>query len=110
MAGAIPFVDYKIKQRKVLLFSKTFSPESSMVKSILSQYSLSDKDYEIVEIEKRQDCVQIENYFQFLCLDDSRAVPQLFIDGHYIGGAKQINLLQKSGELKRILKEAHAMD
>ncbi|KAH9525373.1 hypothetical protein Btru_001204 [Bulinus truncatus] len=68
------------------------------------------KDYEIVEIEKRQDCVQIENYFQFLCLNDSRAVPQLFVGGNYIGGAKQINLLQKSGELKKILKAVHVLE
>ncbi|CAL1531430.1 unnamed protein product [Lymnaea stagnalis] len=110
MADAIPFIDLKLKQRKVILFSKSYSPECKMVKMILGQYKLSDKDYEVVEIEKRQDCVQIENYFQVLCLTDSRTVPRLFVEGHYIGGEKEITLLQKSGELKKILKEARVLE
>ena len=35
---------------------------------------MSAEDFEIVEIEKRQDCTQIENYFQTICLTDARAV------------------------------------
>ena len=74
MAGARKFVDDKLKQRKVILFTKSYSPESKMIQSILDGFELSDKDYEVVEIERRQDVVQIENYFQILCLTDSRAV------------------------------------
>lgn len=74
MAGAKIFVDQKLKQRKVLLFSKTYSPESKAVKEIMDSYKLSNDTYEVVEIERRQDCTQIENYFQILCLTDTRAV------------------------------------
>jgi len=74
MAGAKTFVDQKLKQRRVLLFSRTFSPECEMVKEILDGYQLTNETYEIVEIESRQDCTQIENYFQILCLNDSRSV------------------------------------
>ena len=79
MAGAKPFVDAKLKQRKVVLFSKSYSPECNGIKDIMDRFDLADKDYEVVEIEKRQDCTQIENYFQILCLTDSRAVRVAYI-------------------------------
>jgi len=104
MAGARPFVDNKLKQRRVVLFTKSYSPECKFVREFMDEYKLSDKEYEVVEIEARQDSVQIENYFQILCLTDSRAVPQLFVGGKYIGGEKELALLQKSGELKKILE------
>ena len=73
-AGAIPFVDQKIAQRKVLLFAKSNNPASKMVRQILSGYGMAPHIYEIVNIESRQDCTQIENYFQTICLTDQRAV------------------------------------
>ena len=84
MAGARKFVDDKLKQRRVILFTKSYSPECKLVQNLLSEYELSDKDYEIVEIERRQDSVQIENYFQILCLTDSRAVSRLDTSTHII--------------------------
>lgn len=74
MAGVKPFIDKKIKQRPVLLFSKKYSPESKAVREILDGYGMSHQTYEVVEIENRQDCNQIENYFQIICLTDRRAV------------------------------------
>ncbi|WAR30700.1 GLRX1-like protein [Mya arenaria] len=109
MAGAKPFVDNKIKQRKVLLFSKTYSPACNEVKAVLKKYGVMFPSYEVVEIEARQDCNQIENYFQVLCLTDRREVPQLFIGGKYVGGEKEIHLLQESGELKNLLVQSGAL-
>ena len=74
MAGAKTYVDAKLLQRKVLMFSKKHSPECEMAKTLMETYPLSAEDFEVVEIEKRQDCTQIENYFQTICLTDSRAV------------------------------------
>ncbi|GFO47270.1 glutaredoxin-like [Plakobranchus ocellatus] len=108
MAGAKPFVDAKLMQRKVILFSKSYSPECNGIKDIMDRFDLSDKDYEVIEIEKRQDCTQIENYFQILCLTDSRAVPQLFINGRYVGGEKELHMLQRSGELAKMIEEVKA--
>ena len=73
-AGARPFVDNKLAQRKVMLFSKSYVPECAEVKDVLEGFSMSDEHYEVVELEKRQDVNQIENYFQILCLTDNRAV------------------------------------
>ena len=74
MAGAKTYVDAKLLKRKVLMFSKTHSPECAMAKTVMEKYPMSTEDFEIVEIEKRQDCTQIENYFQTICLTDARAV------------------------------------
>lgn len=73
-ASAALFVNRKIQQRNVMLFSKSYSPECKIVKAILKKYNLSPNFYEATEIEKRQDCTQIENYFQVLCLTNNRAV------------------------------------
>ena len=76
--GAHDFVDRKIAQRKVMLFSKTYVPECKEVKKILKKFLFIDGAYEATEIEKRQDVNQIENYFQILCLTDNRAVSETF--------------------------------
>lgn len=73
-AGAIPFVDNKIAQRRVILFTKSFCPDSKTARKFLDEFNLGHDIYEVVEIEKRQDCSQIENYFQILCLSDTREV------------------------------------
>ena len=35
-------------------------------------------------------------------------VPQLFIDGHYVGGEKELHILQRSGELAKMIEEIKA--
>ncbi|XP_076451426.1 glutaredoxin-1-like [Babylonia areolata] len=108
-AGAKPFVDKKLAQRKVMLFSKSYVPECKEVKSVLAEFQMSPAIYEYVEIEKRQDVNQIENYFQILCLTDNRAVPQLFVDKRYIGGHEEIMRMHNNGTLKTVLQEAGAL-
>jgi len=106
MAGAEKFVDEKIKQRKVMVFAKKQSPACKRAREMLAEYKLDVKTCEFVEIERRQDCTQIENYFQTICLTDTRDVPQLFVDGKYIGGEKEIGLMHESGDLKKVLQKA----
>ena len=74
MAGAEVFVDAKIQQKKVMVFAKKQSPACKRAREILKEYGLDIKTCEFVEIERRQDCTQIENYFQTICLTDTRAV------------------------------------
>ncbi|KAK7093910.1 hypothetical protein V1264_007592 [Littorina saxatilis] len=108
-AGAKPFVDRKLAQRKVMLFSKSYVPECKEVKQVLAEYGMNEAVYEFVDIEKRQDVNQIENYFQILCLTDNRAVPQLFVDGKYIGGHEELMRMYHNGKLKDLLGKAGAL-
>ena len=71
---AVGFVNYKIKQRKVMLFSKNYSPECKEVKSILNSFHMKSHIFEVCEINGRQDCTQIENYFLIICLTNAREV------------------------------------
>ena len=98
------YVDTKVKKRRVMMFAKSTDPDSEKAKEILDDYhlpkgtSFSNNDchsflpfledaFEIVDIEKRQDCKQLENYCRFLCLTDRRQVlielpqmkPQTFV-------------------------------
>ena len=73
-ARSIPFIDTKLQHRKVMLFTKKHSPASKMARQILDEYKMDGKNYEVCEIECRQDTAQIENYFQVICLTDSRSV------------------------------------
>ncbi|KAK2150624.1 hypothetical protein LSH36_398g02027 [Paralvinella palmiformis] len=108
MAGAQPFIDAKIRQRTVLMFTKKSCPDSKLARSILDDYNMRPDVYECCDIDSRQDCTQLENYLQVLCLTDTRSVPQLFVRGKYIGGEKEIPRYHESGELKRILSVAKA--
>jgi len=105
-AGAKPFVDNKIAQRKVMLFSKSYVPECKEVKEVLEEFGMSEEVYEFVDIEKRQDVNQIENYFQVLCLTDNRAVPQLFVNQRYVGGHEELMRMHHNGKLKAVLQKA----
>ena len=75
-AGAKPFVDRKLRQRKVILFTKKHDPASKVIRKLMEEYKLHDKNYEVIEIDSRQDCTQIENYFQIICMTDTRSVSQ----------------------------------
>ncbi|XP_062604524.1 glutaredoxin-1-like [Saccostrea cucullata] len=103
MAGAKIFVDKKLAQGNVVVFSKSFSPECKLIKKILAEYNLKNLLY--VDIESRQDCTQLENYLQILCQTDARSVPQLFIGTKYIGGEKELILMHESGKLKKVFEE-----
>ncbi|XP_050414156.1 uncharacterized protein LOC126828411 [Patella vulgata] len=106
MAGAQTFVDAKLAQKKVLLFTKSYCPESETAKTVLDGYKLMLKDFEVVEIEKRQDCIQIENYLHRLSLTNSRVTPQLFVAGKYVGSDMDIPRLHSNGQLKQVLQQA----
>lgn len=72
MAGAKLFVDKKLAQGNIVVFSKSYSPDCKLIQRILAEYNLKNLLY--VDIESRQDCTQLENYLQILCQTDARSV------------------------------------
>ncbi|CAF2510230.1 unnamed protein product [Rotaria sp. Silwood2] len=97
------FVDMKINTRRIMVFGKLNDPDSQQVKQILDQYFLPKDSYEWINIEKRQDCKQIENYFRILCFTDRRQTPYIFIDQLYFGSLFELNICLKNDSLKQIL-------
>lgn len=59
---AMEFVEAKLKQKKVVVFSKSYCPFCSKAKEALSKFHLSPDVYEVVEIEDRSDCDEIQEY------------------------------------------------
>jgi hypothetical protein len=74
MSGAKRFVESKIRQRKVMLFTKRGDPACRIVKEILAEYEMKPSDYEFCDIDRRQDCSLIENHFVVICLTSNRCV------------------------------------
>ena len=69
MANAHEFVNNAIKSKKLVVFSKTTCPYCTEAKECLSQYvpnTVSANEYEVIEINKRSDCNEIQSYFQQL--------------------------------------------
>ncbi|CAF3172517.1 unnamed protein product [Rotaria socialis] len=97
------FVNNKVSARRIMVFGKSKDPDSHQVKQILEQYLLPKDSYEWIDIETRQDCKQMENYFRTLCFTDRRQTPYIFIDQLYFGSLFELNLSHKDGSLKNVL-------
>ncbi|CAF1247141.1 unnamed protein product [Rotaria sordida] len=97
------FVNMKINTRRIIVFGKSNDPDSQQVKQIFEQYFLPKDTYEWIDIEKRQDCKQIENYFRFLCFTDRRQTPYIFLAGNYFGTLNQLYYTHIQGRLNEIL-------
>ena len=74
--SAAQYVTQKLIQRKVVLFVKVGHPSCLRIQKYLDSYRLKPQDYEISDIQSRQDCSQIETWLQQLCLTDRRQVQQ----------------------------------
>lgn len=60
------FVDTILTTKKVVVFSKTYCPYARKAKNILSDYPIDENMIEIIEIEKRPDCAEIQCYMRDL--------------------------------------------
>jgi len=98
------FVDTTLTTKKVVVFSKTYCPYARKAKSILAKYPIDEKRMEVIEIEKRPDCAEIQAYM--LELTGASTVPRVFIDGNCIGGGDDTAQLHESGELQKMLEKS----
>jgi len=101
------FVDNTIKQKRVVVFSKTYCPYARKAKSLLQQYAIDPAKLEIIEIEKRPDCSEIQSYMKEIT--GASTVPRVFIGGECIGGGDDTARLHESGKLLKLLEENGAL-
>ncbi|CAG5126741.1 unnamed protein product [Candidula unifasciata] len=106
MANAEPFVEGRLKRSQIVVFSKTYSPEGIICENILKEYDrfLPGDVFEWVNIEKRSDCPQVEDYLWLLSGKNNREVPLLFVKRRCVGGYDEIVQMHHDGRLERILK------
>uniref|UniRef100_A0A1I8HKS4 Glutaredoxin-2, mitochondrial n=2 Tax=Macrostomum lignano TaxID=282301 RepID=A0A1I8HKS4_9PLAT len=92
------WIEEKIASNKVMMFSKSSCPFCTMAKKALDSCGIA---YTVEEIEKRKDCSNIQDT---LCsMTKSRTVPQVFINGKYIGGGTETKALADQGKLKALV-------
>jgi glutaredoxin 3 len=101
------FCDTTISTVKVVVFSKTFCPYCRKAKSILAQYPIDPKRMEVLELEKRPDCQEIQAYMK--TLTGASSVPRVFINGQCIGGGDDTAKLHETGQLQELLRECGAI-
>jgi monothiol glutaredoxin len=89
-----------IQNNKVMLYMKGTADEpqcgfSAQTVNILKSYNVPFKTFNILEDEKIRQA--IKEY------SDWPTIPQLYINGEFIGGCDIVTELHNSGELKQIL-------
>ncbi|XP_055330570.1 uncharacterized protein LOC129582953 isoform X2 [Paramacrobiotus metropolitanus] len=106
MDEARAFVEKKLKEHKVVVFSKTYCPYCKKAKGVLAKYNIAPEELDITELDKMDSgkAESVQDYME--TLTGARSVPRVFIDGKFIGGGDDTERLDKSGKLKDILDTA----
>lgn len=85
--------------KKALMYTKSYCPYCDLAKEILSQYPdkvlLEEVD---VENDPKQLAVMMDK-------TKRRTVPQIFIEGQYIGGYDDLAEFEKTGKLNKLLEQ-----
>ncbi len=94
-------IQQDIAENKVVLYMKG-SKEfpmcgfSATVCNILEQLNIEYKDFNVLESEELRE--GIKEYTKW------PTIPQLYVNGEFIGGCDIVNSLYQSGELEKLLK------
>ena len=97
-----------LKEKKVVVISKSDCPYCSMAKQVLAKYDIPGAIMEITEIDDGQhDGDNIQNVMQELT--GARTVPRIFIGGNCIGGGDEIMTMHNNGELEELLRSNAAL-
>ncbi|XP_072051306.1 glutaredoxin-1-like [Amphiura filiformis] len=105
MPAVQEFVDAKVKNGKVVVFSKSYCPYCKRTKSLLNGKVKADA-LEYIEIENRPDMNEMQDYL--LKITGGRSVPRVFIGGKFVGGNDETQAANQSGKLNTMLKEIGA--
>jgi len=107
MAKGKQLVIELIKNKKVVMVSKSSCPFCVKAKNALANYKIKPDEYEILEIAGRDDMSEIQDYMREIT--GARSVPRVFIDGKCIGGGDETMSLHRSNQLNGLLQNAGAL-
>eukprot|EP00455_Lapot_gusevi_P056984 TRINITY_DN9580_c0_g1_i1.p1 TRINITY_DN9580_c0_g1~~TRINITY_DN9580_c0_g1_i1.p1 ORF type:complete len:116 (+),score=16.22 TRINITY_DN9580_c0_g1_i1:63-410(+) len=103
---AVSAVQSMIQSNKVMIFSKTYCPYCSKAKKYISQCPLKTP----AQVEELDNNANGDSWQAALhSITGVRTVPQVFINGQFIGGGDDTERLFKSGELQEKLRAAGAI-
>ena len=96
-----------LKEKKVVVISKSSCPYCKMAKQVLAKYEIPEAIIEIREIDDDPQGDNIQNVMQELT--GARTVPRIFIGGKCIGGGDEIMTMHNNGELEELLRSNAAL-
>jgi glutaredoxin 3 len=91
----------KNKENPVMVYSATYCPYCSEVKSLFQNLKV---DAKVIEVNNLEDGDAVRAGLTEIT--GSRTVPQVFIGGKHVGGCDDTVAAYKSGELKTMLASA----
>ena len=96
-------VEKKIAENKVMVWSKSYCPFCSRVKTLLDDAGVP---YEVVELDRLHEEAEIQD--ALAGMTGQRTVPNVFIGGAHVGGCDDTFALRDSGKLDALLEAAGA--
>lgn len=84
-----------------MVYSKTYCPYCTEVKSIFERMGVAAK---VIELDDLADGDQVQQAIQ--TITGRRTVPQVFIGGEHLGGCDDTIEAKDSGKLKTLLEQA----
>ncbi|KAL4452551.1 hypothetical protein ABPG75_008213 [Micractinium tetrahymenae] len=97
----VGMVNEKVAQNPVIVFSKTYCPYCSEVKSLFERLGVGAK---VVELDELADGSSVQDAVGQVT--GRRTVPQVFIGGQHVGGCDDTLAAMSSGKLKSLLEAA----
>ncbi|XP_014259561.1 uncharacterized protein LOC106672551 [Cimex lectularius] len=88
-----------LKRDKVIIFTKSTCPYSDFVKHMVNETGVS---YKVIEVDGND--VQPETLMKLIKFTKNKTVPQVFVNGTYVGGMLKIDKLRDRGTLGPVLK------
>ena len=96
----LSFINDLFRQHKLVLFSKSFCPYCRLAKGILNKTGFA---YHAIELDVQSDGSKIQK--EIAKLSGINTVPQLFLEGKFIGDSSTIKKLDDSGKLIEMFVE-----
>jgi glutaredoxin 3 len=99
------YVDEKVKDNKIVIFSKTSCGYCDMAKELFKTIGAS---YQTVELDMSQSCPSndcLSLVKALITRTGMRTVPQIFINGKIVGGYTEVAALHEQGKLKEMLNK-----
>ena len=93
-------VQGKIKDHRVLVFSKSYCPYCAKSKALLQQKNV---DFTVIELDEEADGDKMQNALKEI--SGQKTVPNIFIGGEHVGGNSDLQEAEANGKLDEMLKE-----
>ncbi|XP_075744499.1 uncharacterized protein LOC142803261 [Rhipicephalus microplus] len=97
--AAKAFVDETLDENPVVIFSKSYCPFCKKAKQIFDGLGVS---YEAVELDSRKDGTDIQKVLTDMT--GASTVPRVFVKKECLGGASDLEDMNRNNKLKPLLK------